>query len=285
MGPERRPVRLQIIDDATEAGGKLPIDLGNRTGRKRLRDVREEGLEPQSLPEVVLRAAALRALHQQGRDQPALEEDQSRRRDHVPAVPLPYRWLLESNDTSRGQKTTVDAPPRQLPVVENGDRRAGGGRRRPPPSDHPPRQSRSDPARRLEVQHVTAHDPAADDSVGERVDRDGGSRGNASSRLVGDEITPGAIPQEWTGEYDGILRERGDGVEDVLQSPVDQVANLDGTADVRQLLPGRLQPQPLGYRRSHEHDRAPCAGVQTTGQIQSVPPAPLAPRAGDTRPG
>src|SRR4029453_4368431 len=104
MGPERRPVRPQIIDDAAETGGNLPIDLSNRAGRKRLRDVREEGLEPQSLPEVVLRAAALRALHQQGRDQPTLEEDQSHRRDHVPAVPLPYSWFRELNNTSGGEK-------------------------------------------------------------------------------------------------------------------------------------------------------------------------------------
>ncbi len=91
---------------------------------------------------------------------------------------------------------------------------------------------------RLEVRHVTAHDSAADDSVGERVDRDGGSRGNAASRLGGDEITSGVIPYEWTGEYDGIRRESGNGVEDVLQSPVDQVTNLDGSAKVGQLLPG-----------------------------------------------
>ena len=93
--PDGGPVHPEVLDDAPEPGLDLPVYLRGGAGRQHCREVREEGLEPQTLGEAPLGATALGTLHQQDADEPALDEEQADRRDDVPPVELPQGRLMK----------------------------------------------------------------------------------------------------------------------------------------------------------------------------------------------
>src|SRR5580765_6095407 len=114
--PEAGSIRAEILHDATQAILDPLVDFVVRTRGQVRREIREQGLELQTLGEAALSAPTLGTVHEQRHDEPGLDEQQPDASDDVAAVALPDGRLVEQDDTALGQKPAIYPPALDLSI-------------------------------------------------------------------------------------------------------------------------------------------------------------------------
>src|SRR5262249_27319671 len=88
--PKAASIRADVFHDAPQGILDFLVDRRFRTGRERLREIRQQGLELQAFRKAPLSATTLPALDEQRDDEPALDEQQADGTDDVASIQFPH---------------------------------------------------------------------------------------------------------------------------------------------------------------------------------------------------
>ena len=201
------PVGAQILDQAPETGLDLSVHLRHGAGGEHGGQVGEERLEAQALGERALDAPAQRPVHEEGRDQRALQQEQRGGAQDRATGGAPTRTAPGTGRRFRTGRRRSSSPQRWscAPV----DHRHGGvrvGRVRPLAREDAERQPGARPAVGLEAHHVAADAPGAHGVVLEHVDGHAGGAGDSRDRVTGVEVLAGRVTQEGADQDDRVRR-------------------------------------------------------------------------------
>ena len=250
------PVGAQILDQAPETGLDLPVHLRYGAGGEHGGQVGEERLEAQALGDGALDAPAQSTVHEECRDQRALQQSSA-------ATPrISHRWRSHTDGSwnrttlPEGSAPDVEPPAMELTPVHHHRGGADVGRVRPLPREDTERQPGARPSVRLEAHHVAAHAPGAHGVVLEHVDGHARGAGNSRDRVAGVEVLARRVTQKGADQDDRVLRQRCDLLRDLLDRAAREVADLDSVAVGRELLACRRQPGEIGGCRPRHHDGA-----------------------------
>ena len=149
-----RPVGIQVLHQAPEPGVDLSVHLRHGAGGEHGGQVGEERLEAQTLGEGAPDPPAQGAVHEEGGDQRALEEEQYGGSDDQPPVSLPGGRLLEQDDASGRKAPLVEPPVMELAPVHHDHGGADVRRVRPLTREDAERQPGARPPVGLEAHHA-----------------------------------------------------------------------------------------------------------------------------------
>ncbi len=275
------PVGPQILDQAPETGLDLSVHLRHGAGGEHGGQVGEERLEAQALGDAALDAPAQSTVHEECRDQRALQQEQRGGSHDQPPVALPHGRLLEQDDASGRKAPDVEPPVMELTPVHHHRGGVDVGRVRPLPREDAERQPGARPPVGLEAHHVAAHAPGAHGVVLEHVDGHARGAGNSRDRVTGVEVLARRVTQKGADQDDRVLRQRCDLLRDLPDRAAREVADLDSVAVGRELLACRGQPGEIGGCRPRHHDGPAGIGLEAPRELQRLGPVLPQPGARD----